>query len=245
MKSHFGSFVAVRPAPEYWNQIQEVRLKYLPPPDKAGPHFTIVRPFFQETNLVDCKKILEKRTKKLQPFNLKLTTFKYFTMKNKHVLYLEPEDTSPLEKIYKVILNTFPELSEKIQHSKFVAHLSMGEVSKNTDVEKLIKQLQSNWKEIEFEVKELYFLTCIDNLYEVREVVHLEITSKTSTKTNNKTQQMPKKEQTTTVKPKDDFFHPSKKEKKAAQKNAKDNQSKTEAKKPNAKEEAKGKKGKK
>ena len=73
MKSHFGSFIGVRPAPEYWDQIQEVRLKYLPPPDKAGPHFTIVRPFFSEDNLSDCKKFLEKRFKKIEPFKLKLS----------------------------------------------------------------------------------------------------------------------------------------------------------------------------
>jgi 2'-5' RNA ligase len=172
-KTHFNSFMGIYPPPEFWKPIQDIRLKNIPPPIKAGPHFTVVRPFFSEESLPSCKKVLQKRLLKVKPFKVNLKKFNYFSLKTKNYIYLEPEDTSEFKRVFDIVMETFPELEEKLNKNKFTPHLSVAELPKSVNVIKLMEEFQSNWKELTFEVKEIYFLTCIENKYEIREIVQL------------------------------------------------------------------------
>jgi len=136
-------------------------------------------PFFEYSEFERTSLELRKVLTNVSPFKIHLQQFCFFSKKKGSILWIKPRSDPPdaLLNLQKTIMNVYPNCNEitKIGPNGFQPHMTLGKFTQKTIAQEKADILnKSNFKPIEFEVKEIYFFSRVGSSpYQVRTVIAL------------------------------------------------------------------------
>lgn len=128
------------------------------------PHVNLIYPFVPSSEFETAAALLKPVVSKIAPFRIKLRSFKYFVhSKRSATLWLDPETDQPdlLDGVQKELTKVFPfanDLRERFE-GKLCGHISVGQFAGEGAALAAQQDFQSKWKEMEFNVERLVFLS--------------------------------------------------------------------------------------
>jgi len=171
--------LVLMPPPDQWSAFVEIKKHHMNPRIKRPPfpHITLLAPFFEPSKFDQAKAELTEALQSLEPFNIKFEKFELFRNGQSSTLYLDPIVTpsDALDKLYNIVSNCYPQCVEANTKNEdgFAPHIGVGYFKNLRVAQELQSKYQTDWKPIEFLVKEIYILsrTGQDDPFEVRAVV--------------------------------------------------------------------------
>ena len=154
------SAVVVIPPQQNWAPIQEIRQKYDHQINRWMPHITLIYPFRPEEEYLSLEKKFSEVCKSIEPFKIHLKNFNYFNHgRQRYTLWLNPEPVDLLKDFQASISKIVPDCNDVNKYEKgFRPHLSVGQIKGKNNLSEIIKNLQDNWKEINFLLNEIFFI---------------------------------------------------------------------------------------
>jgi poly(A) polymerase len=169
-----ASYIGVVVPEPLWPNFESIRQKYMRY-HTSPAHVTIVDPFIEYKNFeFVIPQIQQLLLVDIEPFTIRLETFKYFKQRRgKCIVYLEPIVLNDqLKQIQSRIVSICPNCDNLSNNYK--PHVTMASFDSESETISMIETFQKQWTPIEFEVREIHFLTKVGrNPYQVRRVVPL------------------------------------------------------------------------
>lgn len=161
MTKVYSSAVVIIPPKDKWVPIQQIRKLYDRQINRWMPHITLIYPFRPENEYPNFEKKFSKKCENLTCFIISLKTLKYFNHGHqKYTLWLNPEPIDLIIDLQAEILNIVPECNDVNNYKKgFRPHLSVGQIQKKHNLLETITNLQNSWKELKFQINEIYFIS--------------------------------------------------------------------------------------
>lgn len=170
--------INIVPPRNVWAQLQSIRTKYIYDA-RCAIHISFIDPFVLSSHYEEAAKLLQKELADFPPFTIKMNKLDFFAHgKNSYTLYIAPECDPPtlINDLMGKCLNVFPQCDDTIKRGggKLVPHFSLAKFKSKNELEKVMLELSSQLKPIEFTLQELYFLKRDgSNPFEVMNVVPL------------------------------------------------------------------------
>jgi len=157
----YNSAVVIIPPEELWTPIQEIRRTYDRNIHRWMPHITLLYPFRPENQYSTLENEFVDKGKSLEPFQIQLKKFNYFSHgRQRYTLWLNPEPVNLIKNLQATILKIVPDCSDVNKYKNgFRPHLSVGQIKGKNNLLEIIESLQANWKEIEFLLIEIFFIS--------------------------------------------------------------------------------------
>lgn len=158
-KTHKTAVVIIPPE-NLWAPIQKIRQKYDRQFKRWMPHITLIYPFrpFEEFEKIYVE--FENVCRGIKGFKVALSKFKFFQhrMEN-YTIWLEPEPIEEIVKLQDKLQSIVPDCDDVRKfESGFTPHLSVGQVQGRDNLKNLLKELESLWMPLEFDLKSVYFI---------------------------------------------------------------------------------------
>ena len=171
------SVCVIMPPRELWAPFVEIKKNHMNPRIKRPPypHITLCAPFVHPKYYVEAKTKIREALKGIEPFEINFANFELFKNDYSTTLYLAPQSTTEITKLYNAVISTLPWTIAKEQNN-FEPHIGVGFFKgKKNDAEMLQKKYQSIWTPLKFTVQEVYFLRrrTQESPWEVEEIVPL------------------------------------------------------------------------
>jgi 2'-5' RNA ligase len=164
MKSYRSAIVMVPPL-EAWPPIQAIRRIHDHGYVRWLPHVNMIYPFIPNQLFPEAVPRLRETLASFPSFRVRLRTFSFFKhSRHSWTVWLKPE-TEPegaLVRLQSTLESVFPHCDDQshIGEHGFVPHLSVGnDFRKATDMEELMAKWQREWKELSFDVNEIYIIS--------------------------------------------------------------------------------------
>jgi len=156
------SAVVIIPPQEIWDQIEAIRKIHDKSYERWMPHINIVYPFVPCEDFEEYAPKVKKAVSTIKPFTIKLRELKYFVHNQSATLWLNPETET--KSIHSIQSNLEKEISfckdlSKLSDTGYNPHLSVGQWVNEVEIKKAQQNFQNDWKEIEFEVSEVYLIS--------------------------------------------------------------------------------------
>ncbi|MFW9877185.1 MAG: 2'-5' RNA ligase family protein [Candidatus Thorarchaeota archaeon] len=161
MSKVYNSAVVIIPPEERWEPIQEIRKIYDRNINRWMPHITLLYPFRPKTDYLALGKLFSIACKNLEPFELFLRKFQYFSHGHQnYTLWLVSEPVDSIVNLQASILKIVPDCNDVTKfRNGFRPHLSVGQVKGKNNLPEIITNLQKTWKEIKFTLDKIYFIS--------------------------------------------------------------------------------------
>ena len=161
MSKVYNSAVVLIPPQERWAPIQEIRKIHDRGYNRWMPHITLLYPFRPKTEYSILEKAFTNTCNEIQPFELYLRDFKYFSHgRQNFTLWLDPEPADLIINLQAKILSLVPDCNDVNKYKNgFKPHLSVGQIKGKQNLLNLIPKLQKDWKEINFLLDKIYFIS--------------------------------------------------------------------------------------
>ncbi len=161
MTKVYTSAVVIIPPQESWAPIQEIRRIYDRNIHRWMPHITLLYPYRSEVEYSILENEFSDKCKSLEPFQIQLKKFNYFNHgRQRYTLWLNPEPVNLIKNLQATILKIVPDCSDVNKYKNgFRPHLSVGQIKGKNNLLEIIESLQANWKEIEFLLSEIFFIS--------------------------------------------------------------------------------------
>lgn len=161
MSKVYTSAVVIIPPKEKWASLQEIRKIYDRQFHRWMPHITLLYPFLPKTLFSELEKNFSKIYKQIKPFEISLNRIMYFHHGHQiYTMWLDPEPNNLIIELQAKLIKIIPDCDDVNKHKNgFTPHLSIGQIKGKKKLYKIIQELQNQWKELLFEVKEFYFIS--------------------------------------------------------------------------------------
>jgi 2'-5' RNA ligase len=163
------------PEENLWGPIQEIRSIYDKSYERWMPHVNLIYPFVTYQHFESLAEKAREVLKDFPAFNINLGTFKYFKHKGNCTLWLQPDPVDTVKLLQSKLEQIFPYCNDlsTISNEGYTPHLSVGQFSK-MDVGKMCGKFQDSWKNINTEIRNIYFISRInDEPFEIRYTIPL------------------------------------------------------------------------
>ncbi len=173
MTKVFTSAVVIVPPQNKWAPIQEIRKINDRQIDRWMPHITLIYPFRPETEYNTLEKSFSDICKSINPFEIILQDFHYFNLgRQKYTLWLKPEPNDSIITLQAKILEIAPDCNDVNKFKTgYKPHLSLGKIKGKSKLDKVINKLQKNWKEINFLLNKVHFISREQNKMSKFEII--------------------------------------------------------------------------
>ena len=154
------SVCVIMPPRNLWGPFVEIKKNHMNPRIKRPPypHITLAAPFVHPKHYASAKIKIRESLKNIKQFELNFTKFEIFKNYNSATLYLSPENTTEVTKLYQALISALPQSIVQKQNN-FEPHIGVGFFKgKNNDAEIFQQKYQSTWTPLKFIVQEVYFL---------------------------------------------------------------------------------------
>jgi 2'-5' RNA ligase len=161
MSKVYSSAVVIIPPKEKWASIQEIRKIYDCNIDRWMPHITMLYPFRPRNQFEEVVESFSEICKQFKAFEVFFKSFSYFSQGHqKYTLWLDPEPNISLIKLQAEILKIVPDCDDVNRYKiGFKPHLSVGQIKGKNKLQKILRDLQTDWEEIKFILNNIYFIT--------------------------------------------------------------------------------------
>ena len=171
------SVCVIMPPRNLWAPFVEIKKNHMNPHIKRPPypHITLCAPFVHPKHYTDASYKIREALKKIEPFEINFANFEIFKNNYSSTLYLAPESSIEITKVYNALMETLP-WSIVQKQNNFEPHIGGGFFKgNNNEADILQKKYQSNWIPLKFTVQEIYFLRrkSKESPWEVEEIVPL------------------------------------------------------------------------
>ena len=171
------SVCVIMPPRNLWAPFVEIKKNHMNPHIKRPPypHITLCSPFVHPKHYTDASYKIREALKKIEPFEINFANFEIFKNNYSSTLYLAPESSTEITKVYNALMETLP-WSIVQKQNNFEPHIGVGFFKgNNNEADILQKKYQSNWIPLKFTVQEIYFLRrkSKESPWEVEEIVSL------------------------------------------------------------------------
>jgi len=154
------------------------------PPKLEAPHITLLDSFSSTDRMATAAELFKQAASNVEPFDVTLRGFKYFThgQKRGFTLYIEPEitftDKNPLCVLQKALYDQVDGkagvwLEHGMHPDKFTPHVSLGKVGTKEKLDKIMTEYSTKWEPITFRVTEIYILSKLIHDTVVRHTIPL------------------------------------------------------------------------
>ncbi|MFX1410799.1 MAG: 2'-5' RNA ligase family protein [Promethearchaeota archaeon] len=160
MSKVYTSAVVIIPPKENWKPIQKIRQKYDRNIDRWMPHITLFYPFRPRSYYSRIEKKFSEKCYQINSFKLSLNRFKFFNHGHQnYTIWLDPKPCEPIITLQAELLKIVPDCNDVNKYKKgFTPHLSVGQIKGKETLYKVVKELQPSWENLEFDVKEIFFI---------------------------------------------------------------------------------------
>lgn len=161
MSKVYTSAAVIIPPEERWGSIQEIREKYDRNIHRWMPHITLLYPFRPEDDYPTIEREFSEKCNSIKHFEINLDNFNYFSHgRQRYTLWLNPEPADLIKDLQTMILKIAPDCDDinKYKHG-FRPHLSVGQIKGRDRLLEIIKNLQDNWKGLNFFLNEICFIS--------------------------------------------------------------------------------------
>jgi len=161
MTKVYTSAVVIIPPEDKWSSIQTIRTQYDRQIHRWMPHITLIYPFRPENQFNNLETKFSEICCQINSFEITLSKFKYFEHRYKNfTLWLDPVPNQLIQQLQLEILKIVPDCNDVNKFKEgFNPHLSVGQLQGNNKLKFTLHTLQKSWKEITFEVDEIYIIS--------------------------------------------------------------------------------------
>ncbi|MFX1314774.1 MAG: 2'-5' RNA ligase family protein [Promethearchaeota archaeon] len=161
MSKVYTSAVVIIPPKEKWKPIQEIRQKYDRNVNRWMPHITLLYPFRPKNLYSKIEKKFSEKCLQIHSFILSLNKFKFFNHGHQnYTIYLDPEPSKLIVTLQAELLKIVPDCNDvNIYKKGFTPHLSVGQIMGKETLYKVINEFQNSWENLEYFVKDIFFIT--------------------------------------------------------------------------------------
>jgi 2'-5' RNA ligase len=155
------SAVVIIPPEEIWKPIQDIRNTHDRHVHRWMPHITLLYPFRPKSEFPDLEIAFSNACNQIEPFEISLRKFYNFNHGRQfYTIWLAPEPNNLLVNLQHELMHIVPDCNDvnKIK-SGYIPHLSVGQVKGKGNLIKLMNELQTSWKELEFTLKRINFIS--------------------------------------------------------------------------------------
>ncbi|MHA1913370.1 MAG: 2'-5' RNA ligase family protein [Promethearchaeota archaeon] len=165
MSKVYTSAVVIIPPQEKWGPLQDIRENYDRNITRWMPHITLLYPFRPQTEYNDIENEFSNVCKLIKPFEISLKNFNFFPSgRQTYTLWLDPRPNDSIINLQLEILKIVPDCSDVNKFkSGFQPHLSVGQIKGKNNLLKVMKDLQVEWQEIKFILKNIFFIARDNN----------------------------------------------------------------------------------
>jgi 2'-5' RNA ligase len=161
-KTHKTAVVVI-PPDDVWGPIQQIRQQHDSKIRRWMPHITMIYPFCPEAEFARMAEEVaaaSSRSNVTAAIGVTLSRFETFSHgKGRYTVWLKPEPTKPLLDLYTALRTAVSYESDfEPRIGRFVPHLSVGQVRGKAKRDRLVADLQTAWKPIQFRVSEVHFI---------------------------------------------------------------------------------------
>lgn len=143
------SAVVLIPPQQLWEPIQAIRKLHDAHINRWMPHITLLFPFHPADMFSEAEPKIEAACREVAPFLVSLDRFEYF--QGPKTLWLEPEPAEAVRRLQAGLQSQFPACDDVARFpGGFRPHLSVGQ-----GPPALQERLQSGWKPVEFEARDV------------------------------------------------------------------------------------------
>ncbi|MFX0073029.1 MAG: 2'-5' RNA ligase family protein [Candidatus Hermodarchaeota archaeon] len=173
MKKVYTSACVVIPPEDKWESIQQIRTKYDRQFHRWIPHINLIYPFYSKDLFYDLESKFREICRRINSFKIKFNKIQYFQHKHQnYTLWLNPEPKELIVHLQSKLLKIVPDCNDLNKYKGgFTPHLSVGQIKGKKDLFEMINEIQNSWKELEFKVSSIYFISRENNKFSKFEVV--------------------------------------------------------------------------
>lgn len=173
MTKVFTSAVVIVPPQNKWAPIQEIRKIYDRNIHRWMPHITLLYPFRPESKYLNLERVYSEKCKHIKQFKISLKKFNFFTHgKENFTIWLDPEPNKSIITLQAKILEIAPDCNDVNKFKTgYKPHLSLGQVKGKSKLDKVINKLQKNWKEVNFLLDKVHFISREQNKMSKFEII--------------------------------------------------------------------------
>lgn len=152
-KTHQTAIVLIPPL-DLWGQIQTIRARYDRQYHRWVPHINLIYPFHLLNRLSKDREALQGACQSVRPFEVELGGLRWFRHRELgHTIWTAPQPRQALVELQRVLLRAVPDCDDLNHFAQgFEPHLSLGQVQTRGGLEKVLAQLQAQWRPIHFRV---------------------------------------------------------------------------------------------
>ena len=173
MSKVYTSAVVIIPPQEKWASIQEIREKYDRNINRWMPHITLVYPFRPESEYLNLERVYSEKCIYIKQFEISLRKFNFFTHgKESFTIWLDPEPSDSIITLQAKILEIAQDCNDVNKFKNgYKPHLSLGQIKWKSKLDKVINKLRKNWKEVNFLLDKVHFISREQNKMSKFEIV--------------------------------------------------------------------------
>jgi 2'-5' RNA ligase len=143
------------PPDDLWEPIQAIRRVHDPRVRRWMPHVTLLYPFVRYEHLDEVAELLRPACAAALPFDLTLTTFRWFTHGRMATIWLAPDPSDAIERLQWRLLEELPWCDDTARHpGGFTPHLSVGRWPA-CEAKAAAAKLQVGWQPLRWRVDRL------------------------------------------------------------------------------------------
>lgn len=150
----YTTAIVVIPPQDAWPKIQAIRTKHDSKVRRWMPHITLVYPCLPVADFPAAQERLATACRDIPAFEVELADFRTFRhRRGNHTVWLAPEPEADLINLQAVVQRTaVGEAAGGGRPPRFQPHLSVGQVEGNTEMLRLVAELQAAWQPVRFVV---------------------------------------------------------------------------------------------
>lgn len=173
MTKVFTSAVVIVPPQKKWAPIQEIRKINDRQIDRWMPHITLLYPFRPESEYLNLERVYSEKCKHIKQFEISLRKFNFFTHgKERFTIWLDPEPNDSIITLQAKFLEIAPDCNDVNKFKTgYKPHLSLGQIKGKSKLDKVINKLQKNWKEVNFLLNKVHFISREQNKISKFEII--------------------------------------------------------------------------
>ncbi|EGG14510.1 hypothetical protein DFA_12286 [Cavenderia fasciculata] len=163
LNKDFKSAIVIVPPQDLLDQVQAIRKQHDKSYERWMPHINLIFPFVKIDQFEEKHEQLQSVLSYFSSFTLVFKEFSNFQHGKSSVIWLKPETPdqpnaiNQLQRILETNLPGFDELSNKSE-AGFCPHMTVGQSAAGKQTTDKITQFQTDFKPIEFQVKEIYLI---------------------------------------------------------------------------------------
>jgi 2'-5' RNA ligase len=147
----YKTALALVPPEEVWEPIQRIRREHDKQIRRWMPHITLAYPFRPESQWPALTEALREAGRGIEPFEVELEGLDFFSHGHSCTMWLSPRPVEALRRLQAALEAVVPDCNDVSQFADgFRPHLSVGQVNRKADAERLLASLAAGWRPLRF-----------------------------------------------------------------------------------------------